>query len=261
MSRQFATPLVNNLVKSLHRMRLGPMEAWATSSAVTRLYGGSDGKASILIQHGAGGHGLLFSSVVTRFSPNAYAVSLPHHELDDLCASNETDEKAMLGNISDMAAVLEEALEQLPRPRILLGHSMGGAIAQTVALNNKVALDGLILYSTSSRLRVSAAIFDALRNPTGAVSADDFRYLFGPNVSTDLLDQQMDLRFLHNQQALSDFSACNSFDVMAQVLYDTFNQPSLLNLWFVSDQSLVELKMTGIWTFIRLLMIMLSNFD
>lgn len=52
-------------------------------------------------------------------------------------------------------------------PVVLVGHSMGGAIAQTLALARPERLAGLILVGTSARLRVLGRILELLRERPG----------------------------------------------------------------------------------------------
>lgn len=114
---------------------------------------------------------------------------------------------------ADFIAAFVAALDL--RHVVLMGHSLGGAIALETALRSPDWLTGLILVGTGARLRVNPAILDGmLRDREHTI---DFlcERLFGPGVSGSLADQvradflRTDPRVIHG-----DFSACDQFDVM-----------------------------------------------
>jgi pimeloyl-ACP methyl ester carboxylesterase len=49
-------------------------------------------------------------------------------------------------------------------PAVVVGHSMGGAVAQTLALLRPERLAGLVLIATGARLRVVARLVELLRH-------------------------------------------------------------------------------------------------
>jgi pimeloyl-ACP methyl ester carboxylesterase len=104
------------------------------------------------------------------------------------------------------------------------GHSMGGAIAQTLALRRPSWLARVALISTGARLRVTSLILDGL-SPAGP-SSTNFeaaidticQWAYGPTTSQQMLRKG-------RQQLLSvdpvvihgDYVACNVFDMMGRV--------------------------------------------
>jgi pimeloyl-ACP methyl ester carboxylesterase len=67
-------------------------------------------------------------------------------------------------SITDYADWLEGLFAALEAgPLVLVGHSMGGAVAQSLALARPGRLAGLVLVSTGARLRVLARLVDLLR--------------------------------------------------------------------------------------------------
>src|SRR5262249_60897529 len=65
--------------------------------------------------------------------------------------------------IDDAAAVVAGFLDALRLPRVVIGgHSMGGAIAQQLALSYPERVAGLILIGTGARLRVLPRLLDLL---------------------------------------------------------------------------------------------------
>jgi pimeloyl-ACP methyl ester carboxylesterase len=116
--------------------------------------------------------------------------------------------------------VEEEELEGV----ILDGHSMGGAVALTLALRRPVWLRGIVLTGTGARLRVSPALLELLR--TDYPSAIDFiiEHSFvqssGPLTYAQRVRREGTRRqMLRTPQAvtLADYGACDRFDVMPRL--------------------------------------------
>ncbi|GAB4526422.1 MAG: hypothetical protein Kow0063_00660 [Anaerolineae bacterium] len=117
------------------------------------------------------------------------------------------------------------------KPAALVGHSMGGAIAQTLALRRPPWLERIVLVGTGARLRVHPAILEGLqpsssKGPASASPASDFeraidticRWAYGPHTSQQVLRKgRNQLLNVDPQVIYGDYIACNSFDVMDQV--------------------------------------------
>mgnify|MGYP005848529287 CR=1 FL=1 len=97
----------------------------------------------LVIVHGAGGSGLSFT-YQTRHFPSADAVDLPGHPKGKPCPDVEAYTEWVRGYIWGRGY----------QDVVLMGHSMGGAIAITYALRYPEELRGLILSGTGARLRV-----------------------------------------------------------------------------------------------------------
>jgi pimeloyl-ACP methyl ester carboxylesterase len=100
-----------------------------------------DAPISIVAVHGNGGGAHRFSLVAPQLPPGfeLRAVTLPGF------AAVPRDPR--LVTIADYARRLAEMVEEIPRPRVLLGHGIGGSIAFELAQHGDVALDGLILHA------------------------------------------------------------------------------------------------------------------
>ncbi|MCH7480900.1 MAG: alpha/beta fold hydrolase, partial [Chloroflexi bacterium] len=117
---------------------------------------------------------------------------------------------------------LENLLDamEIGGPYVLVGHSMGGAIALTLALDHGEHVLGLGLLGTGARLRVLPDILEKLavaRTVEAGVEiimARNFSPVTGAEIRTKIRAQIMATRptVLHG-----DYVACDGFDVMARL--------------------------------------------
>jgi pimeloyl-ACP methyl ester carboxylesterase len=101
---------------------------------------------------------------------------------------------------------------------VLGGHSLGGGIAQLYALNYGSELRGLVLIGTGARLRVRPDILESVRGMIGDDAAWN-RYIEGTPVKPEppLLAIREMRRKIGPAVLLSDFLACDRFDIMDRV--------------------------------------------
>ncbi|NJN47026.1 MAG: alpha/beta hydrolase [Candidatus Competibacteraceae bacterium] len=120
-------------------------------------------------------------------------------------------------NVAAYAQIIQQFVEIQGLSRVFLfGHSLGGAIALTLALDNPPWLEALVLVGTGARLKILPALLEqvSVDYPT-AVSAI-CELMFGPETPPELVAAEQvrylkatDWRVVHD-----DFVACNGFDVM-----------------------------------------------
>jgi pimeloyl-ACP methyl ester carboxylesterase len=119
-------------------------------------------------------------------------------------------------SVQAYAEWLEAFLAELGAgPLVLGGQSMGGAIAQTIALARPERLAGLVLVGTGARLRVLPRIVELLRHePREAQSLiRDLSFAAGaPRECTEPVERV--LRRVAPLVTLGDFLACDRFDVL-----------------------------------------------
>jgi pimeloyl-ACP methyl ester carboxylesterase len=109
----------------------------------------ADAGPTVLCVHGSGGsHGVWKAQARLASSFPVVALDLSGHgESDDVDADPGGETLAAYGD--DVLAVARET-----DARILVGNSLGGAVAMTLALERELALDGLVLAGTGARLSV-----------------------------------------------------------------------------------------------------------
>lgn len=168
--------------------------------------------ATVLFVHGAGGSYLSWRPQLECLTDQfrIIAVDLPGHGMSEGAAE---------ATIRGYAYYVKALMESLELENVFLGgHSMGGAIALEIALNNPARLGGLLLVGTGAKLRVLPAIFSMIRDDFEVAIEGMGNFAFSPNVSQDILDEHKALMAQNTPEVLiQDFTACDSFDIMDNV--------------------------------------------
>lgn len=169
--------------------------------------------APLVLVHGAGGTRDSWPEEIRRLpGRRVLAVDLPGHG-----DSPPPGERSIAAYARRVLALLDA----LGIPRAALGgHSMGGAIALTLALEAPARVAGLLLVGTGARLRVSPAILAASADPARAreVAEGVVAASFGAGASPVLRQ-----RYVERVAAAApgivhgDYAACDAFDEMARV--------------------------------------------
>jgi len=101
---------------------------------------------------------------------------------------------------------------------VLLGHSMGGAIAIQAALNKLPGIEALVLVGTGAKLKISPAIFEGIEGRYKEFAPELVELMMSPETSPDLRDDVLrDVLSTRPGTYLADFRACNGFDVMSRL--------------------------------------------
>lgn len=184
--------------------------------------GGDLDNPPVVLIHGSGGNHLYWPSEVRRMA--GYRIFAP-----DLSGHGKSEGRGQQ-SISAYARQVLDWLQGLGMPEaIFIGHSLGSAIALTLAVNYPEHVTGLGLVGAGARLRVLPDILADSANPTTFLKAIDtiIQAAFSP--STDpLLVELAAKRMAEIRPSVlhGDFTACDEFDLTERV--DEISQPTLV---------------------------------
>lgn len=132
--------------------------------------------------------------------------------MPDLPTLNYVPPRHLIDKLADWC------LAQLSAPTILVGHSMGGAIAQTMALNEPDAVAGLVLVGTGPQLPVNNQLLDLLSNDPAAALEKIARWSVSRDADPKLLQVSIEMaQSVPKERALQEFTACQFFDARHQL--------------------------------------------
>ncbi|MBN2045422.1 MAG: alpha/beta hydrolase [Anaerolineales bacterium] len=172
-----------------------------------------NGQPVLVLLHGAGGNHLHWPYNLRRLNNyKVYAPDLPGHG-----KSRGLGEQS----VQKYAAAVAEWMQAVGiKKAVIGGHSMGGAIAQTIALEYPNLVSGLILVATAAKLSVSQDILFKLSTPNSTPSAIELilKWSWMPGTDAKLLekvhDQMMGIR---SAVIYGDYLACSNFDLTGRV--------------------------------------------
>ena len=165
---------------------------------------------ALLLLHGAAGSHLVWPGALRRLAnTRVLALDLPGH-----------GRSAPPGRrtIAHYAAAVGDFIAALGLSEVVLaGHSMGGAIALTVALERPAALRGLVLLSVGPRLRVNDTLLGG--GLADFAAAANFIVEYGFVAAPDELRRKTLQAILDTgaTTTFGDFLACSRFDARAQL--------------------------------------------
>jgi pimeloyl-ACP methyl ester carboxylesterase len=180
-----------------------------------------EGRETVLFIHGAGGGQYTWSYQKGFFEKefNPVILELPGHGESGGAGEEEIGKYA-----EDVYAFLKAlGLKKV----FLAGHSMGGAITQTLTLTHPEMMKGIILVGTGARLRVLPMILDGIHNNFEETVQKINQLSFSRKVQTDLIQKSVSFMLQCRPEVLhGDFLACDRFDAMNAV--DKIVLPALI---------------------------------
>jgi pimeloyl-ACP methyl ester carboxylesterase len=166
------------------------------------------GSPPVVLIHGAGGSHLYWPAEMRRLPGRAvYALDLPGHG-----KSPGRGQQSIAGYTQAVADWMEAV--ELPRAA-LVGHSMGSAIALSLALNDPEKVDKLILIGGGARLRVAPGLLESTGSQTTFGSAVETinANSFGPDAPPRLVELSIQRMGEVRPTVLhGDLLACDQFD-------------------------------------------------
>lgn len=168
-------------------------------------------RTPVLMIHGAGGTHLDWPAELRRMpEANAIVPDLPGHGRSSGPGRNTAGAYA-----ADMIALLDALqLQQV----IVLGYSMGGAVAQMMALRHKSRVAGLILVATSAKFESISDILAGLQSDYEVTLRKLTERQWAENTAEQIM--RLGLRRLLEIDPgvmLGDYQAVDSFDVRDQL--------------------------------------------
>jgi len=172
-------------------------------------------RPTLVMIHGAGGCSQIWqnqtrlskapSSRLAR-SVNTLALDLPGHGQSDGSASPDMD-----GYAEWLSEVLSKVWD---RPPFLMGHSMGGAIVQKVALSDPDRIRGIILVGTGPVLRVAPMFLKGLQTSFDTILDSLLGFAYAADADARLITEGIKLMKAAGKDVVyRDFLACNRFDM------------------------------------------------
>ena len=173
-----------------------------------------------IVIHGAGGSRLSFSKRLRQsIVLNSICV--------DLCGHGKSPGKGHLSiaaYASDVVALLNAlAIDSA----WIIGHSMGGAIAQRLAMEHGERARGLVLIATGARLRVNPQLITGVLDDRDATIESLTRWMWSRKAVAEMREQSANImRQTPAFVIAGDFLACDRFDVRARL--DEITCPPLI---------------------------------
>lgn len=172
--------------------------------------GGSSHDPPLVLIHGAGGDCLHWPPQLRRLDGKCvYGLDLPGHG-----ESPGEGERTVHAYANRLVAWMDAmGIDQV----VPCGHSMGGAISMTAALEYPDRVAALVLVGTGARLRVSPDILEITANEGQLQAAVDLivSWAFSPSASPRLIELGRERYGSAQLDTMHyDFVACNHFDVM-----------------------------------------------
>lgn len=174
----------------------------------------TDAKTSvpILFVHGAGGSKETWRAQLRKFDKKFFAVAL------DLPGHGESSGEAC-DLVDDYVQFLANFLDALKiESAIFCGHSMGGAIAQKLALTYPERTKAIVLVATGAKLRVFPIIFELLKTDFEKYLEMFKQWAFGPNAKEQVMNGAIELvQACPVESIIRDFVACDRFNLLNDV--------------------------------------------
>ncbi len=171
----------------------------------------SDNQNNFVLIHGSGGDHAHWPENLRNYSgANVYALDLPGH------GRSGGSGRTSVGAYADFITAF---VQKLKLGKVtLFGHSLGGAIAQSIALRQPDWLASIVLVGTGARLRVAPTILEGLFIDFQGTIDLLCQWSFASAAPQDLVETARK-GFLKTPAEVThgDLSACDKFDLMEEI--------------------------------------------
>jgi len=172
----------------------------------------SKGKETVIFIHGAGGGQYTWSHQKPFFEKrfNPIVLELPGH------GESGGEGEQEIGRYAEHVYAF---IKGLALPKVfLVGHSMGGAITQTLALSYPEVVKGIILVGTGARLKVFPMILEGIKNHFEETVRKITQFAYSRKTPPEMIEQAVaDMMRCRSEVLYGDFLACDRFDLMKEV--------------------------------------------
>jgi alpha-beta hydrolase superfamily lysophospholipase len=154
---------------------------------------GSEPRAVVVLAHGASEHSGRYEWTGEQLVSRGYALYAIDHRGHGRSEGDRAVIDRMRNAVEDLHTLVERAAASHPgRPVVLLGHSMGGAVALSYTIEHEDALDGLMLSAPLAALeaaspvqRVAGRVLSVVAPKLGVVGIDSTAVSRDPKVVED----------------------------------------------------------------------------
>lgn len=166
-----------------------------------------EGRPTLVMIHGAGGRAQIWQNQIRLLDEtiDVLALDLPGHG---------NTEGGSQSHISGYAQWLADNLKGIfDHPIFLMGHSMGGAIVQEVAITSPHMLEGIILVGTGARLKVAPMFLEGLENNFEEILETLIHYAYSSRTDKSIIEEGLRMMKAAGAEVVTnDFLACDRFD-------------------------------------------------
>jgi pimeloyl-ACP methyl ester carboxylesterase len=170
-------------------------------------------RPTLIFIHGSGQSSLFWQDQIAALAGtcNAVAIDLPGHGQSP---------GPLLCDVPAFASAVGQFVDAIGAPMpVVCGLSLGGAIALTLLLEDAGRFSAGVLINTGARLRVTQAILDTIKSdyPTYLQMVPEFALAPSHRSDPRILEKISACAEPSAEAAYCDFTACNQFDVMAEL--------------------------------------------
>jgi pimeloyl-ACP methyl ester carboxylesterase len=169
-------------------------------------------RETLLFIHGAGGGQFTWSYQKGFFEKkfNPIVVELPGH------GESKGEGEEEIGRYAEHVHAFLKGIDL--HKVFLVGHSMGGAIVQTMALTHPEIIKGIVLVGTGARLKVFPMILNGIKTNFKEMVPQIVCYAYFRKAPSELIERGVnDMMRCRPEVLYGDFLACDRFDLMNEL--------------------------------------------